>query len=289
MKATAFRTLTHERISQAVAEHVIAASGGIDALVNIAAEKSLDDSGLRRELHELQHHQHDLEGKCRRLGAAIELQDPPPMTLVEQLAEREQQLRLVKAKAEEVVAKLKERRAPPNKEEVNRCLKSAAAELLDMDREAGVILAQLLDGPIRAVPHLQFGSNKVVLRAEFRIRLANLLPDQLRACLDDPEAVPVNPTLESIGITVDLFNQGSAVKHAMDAATLALEKKLTLEEIGRVLETSKRTAHLAKQLGTKLIEAGLRDPYIRLTEPPARASRWRSRKRPDSRGERRAG
>jgi hypothetical protein len=48
------------------------------------------------------------------------------------------------------------------------------------DRRAPVILRSLLDGPIRAVPCQQFGTDKVVLRADFEVTHDQLhLP---RAC-----------------------------------------------------------------------------------------------------------
>jgi hypothetical protein len=38
---------------------------------------------------------------------------------------------------------------------------------------------------------------------------------------------------------------------------------------------SKRQAHLCSQLGAKMAAAGVKDPYVRLTERPEKVSRWR--------------
>jgi hypothetical protein len=40
---------------------------------------------------------------------------------------------------------------------------------------------------------------------------------------------------------------------------------------------TKRQANIAVQYGEEMRAAGLIDPYIELTEPPAAASRWRPR------------
>jgi hypothetical protein len=38
---------------------------------------------------------------------------------------------------------------------------------------------------------------------------------------------------------------------------------------------SKRQAHLCSQLGAKMAAAGVKDPFVRLTERPEKVSRWR--------------
>ena len=48
---------------------------------------------------------------------------------------------------------------------------------MDMDRTVGSLLPQLIDGKIVAVPYQQFGSNKVVMRAEFRLSVTKFMPD----------------------------------------------------------------------------------------------------------------
>jgi len=45
--------------------------------------------------------------------------------------------------------------------------------------------------------------------------------------------------------------------------------------ISEILTISKRNAYGAIALGRAMRELGLSDPYVRLTEPPVNAARWR--------------
>jgi hypothetical protein len=80
-------------------------------------------------------------------------------------------------------------------------------------------------------------------------------------------------------MVVDLFEPSIPCRFALKAAEL--KKSMSLEKIGKALGISKRQAHLAAQLGLKMIAQGITDPYRRLTAAPTCASRWRgSRRRP---------
>jgi hypothetical protein len=195
------------------------------------------------------------------------------------LKEHEKTLCCTRSQIEEVTMKLSNKRPAPTREFLENAVKLASENLLTMEREAGLILRKLIDGKIQAVPYRQFGSNKVVLKAHFRLQLVKLLPDDLHQHLlrgADPKFAELLP---SIDVVVDLFEPTDVPAHAVRAWSQA-KCGLTLVRIGNELGLSKRVAHLAKQLGKAMEEAEIDDPYIRLTEKPAKASRWRSKRKP---------
>ena len=108
-------------------------------------------------------------------------------------------------------------------------------------RDAGSLLARILDGPIRAVPYQQFGSGRVVLRAEFKLRLAKMLPDDLYQRLGgSSEQLPVE-LLEPVTLRVDLFKTSGVVRYAIQAAEIA-DTGLIPRDIAKKLGCTVRTA-----------------------------------------------
>ncbi|MBN8625956.1 MAG: hypothetical protein J0M17_10740, partial [Planctomycetes bacterium] len=153
--------------------------------------------------------------------------------------------------------------------------------IIDFETDVGVLLEQLVVGQIKSVPYQQFGTNKVVLRAEFELSLAALLPEQLVAALSGASDWRPNQWLPIKRIQIDLFEPSLVPQHAVAAYRLSLEKEngksKTLCQIGQQLGISKRQAHLAKQLGKEMNAAGITDAYICLDCAPHAASRWRKR------------
>jgi len=196
-------------------------------------------------------------------------------SLVERLATRERDLKVVRSRLAELASRTQDRRPPPTADDVLRHLESLQAGLVAGDRRAGVILRQLLGGPIRAIPHQQFGSNKVVLRAEFDLVLAQSLPAVVAESIaGDADTTLSEPLLVRQQILVDLFTPSARPLHAVEAYELA-ETGLSLVKVGAAIGMSKRQAHLCSQLGAKMAAAGVKDPFVRLTERPEKVSRWR--------------
>src|SRR5207245_282418 len=105
-----------------------------------------------------------------------------------------------------------------------------------------------LVGPIRAVPHRQFGSNRVVLRAKFELRLAALLPDRIFAYRKGaPDEQPAE-RLPVVALSVDLFEPSAGPKHFARALALS-QAGHTLVQIGQELRLAKRQAHIAVTYG----------------------------------------
>jgi hypothetical protein len=157
-----------------------------------------------------------------------------------------------------------------------------------MDRTSRDDIKALV-GTIQAVPFRQFGSDKVVLRARFSLRLAALLPARTRAALKSLCDGPVHEKFECIPMLVNLFKPSTGPEHGLKALELKEQQNLGPTAIGKKLGISKRRVDIAINYGRALREAGMTDPYIELTEPPTTASRWRNRRHqqnsPDSHNE----
>jgi len=277
-RATALRKLTHERISERVVAELLAADGCLDALVRHIESLVASDEPRKRRVQESISLVRELTGKRDRLLVAIENAESDCASLVERLKQREEELRRAEAALACAEQEIAITRQLPSREQIQRHIQDKATRLLEMDREAGPILKGLVEGPILAVPYQQFGSNKVVLRAEFKLRMAGLLPDDLFALLQRM-AVPTHDPLGEIRhLTVDLFNPSGVPQHAVQACAMD-EAGMSMKEIRETLKITKRIAYRAINLGKKMKAAGVVDPYIRLTERPASASRWGARKR----------
>ena len=141
---------------------------------------------------------------------------------------------------------------------------------------------EALIGTIRAVPYQQFGCNKVVLRAQFQLRLATLLPVNTRVALATRYNRPIEELFETIPMQVDLFPPSTGPQHGLKAFKLSAEGGLGPTAIGKALGITKRQAAIAVEFGEKLRAAGLNDAYIELQKPPEAASRWRTHLRHQS-------
>lgn len=270
-KATALKTISHQAIAKAVIDKLLVLDGSLDALVDFGQQLDREQGHWREREAELRAREQNLKQRCKRLVESIETSTAPPAPLVEQLTQRTKELEDVQASIEELLATAANQR-PSSAEDIRARIQDCRDQLLDMDARAGSLLRQLIDGQIVAVPYQQFGTNKVVLRAEFKLKFVKFLPEDLLAALKGAETAGAK-SLENVEVVVDLFEPSAAPRHALAAAELT--KTMTLVKVGDALGISKRQAHQAAQLGREMSVAGATDPYVRLTEPPKGASRWR--------------
>jgi hypothetical protein len=201
-----------------------------------------------------------------------QMSDEPIESVLSSLKECEHALAAAQAELDAFLDSTATSRDEVEPERIKQKLREHSERLLELNREAGALLERLIPDKIKAIPYRQFGSNKIVLRAEFELRLANLLPARLLdalkgAQLDSAEWAKPIPML------VDLFEPSLTPLHAVKAAQR--RATMTLDQIGKDLIISKRAAHLASQLGLEMLAAGISDPFIRLDSPPENASRWR--------------
>jgi hypothetical protein len=279
----------HEAILAAVCGAITSLADCREQLVARVLELHASGNDFAAERRSLQSEEARLNSGIEQLLSAIEGCGGESAALARRLAEREQELRVVQSRLAELTSRAQDRRPPPSADDILRHLDSLQAGLSAGDRRAGVILRQLLDGPIRAVPYQQFGSDKVVLRAEFNVVLARALPEAVAGSIEgDPEAPRTDLRIERRQMLVDLFTPSGLARHAVEAHELA-ETGLSLRKVGEALGISKRLAHTCSQLGAAMAEAGMTDPFVRLSERPDRVSRWRPRRSQGGPGDRRAG
>ena len=203
--------------------------------------------------------------------------DDAPISLVDDLKGIERELAEARAYLQEVQQERVDVKPEVTRDTILQVLRESADQLLAMNREVGPLLERLIPGKIRAVPYQQFGSTNVVLRAELELMLVNLLPLNLRAALEGQPLDTQNANwMSPISIVVDLFPPAEVPANAMRAIALYEDSGMTLDKLAAELGMIRRQAHRAKDLGKAMREAGLSDPYIRLTEPPDAAAHWRT-------------
>ena len=273
-RTTCIREQVHEAVSTAVVRAVMSLADCREQLVARVLEMHASGGDLVASQRALQSEESKLNGSIANICLAIERGGDGIDSLVERLVSRERDLKVVRSRLGELASRTQDRKPPPTADDILRHLESLQAGLVAGDRRAGVILRQLLVGPIRAIPHRQFGSNKVVLRAEFDLVLSQSLPAIVAESIaGDAEATLSEPLLVRQQILVDLFTPSALISDALEAHELA-ETGLSLMKVGAALGISKRLADLCNHLGAKMVAAGVTDPFIRLTERPEKVSRW---------------
>jgi site-specific DNA recombinase len=288
-RTTCVREQTHAAVLDAVVREVMSLAESREALVARVLELHASGGDVAASQRALESEQAKLTASIANLCLAIEKGGEGMDALVQRLATRERDLKVVRSRLTELAARAQQRRPPPTADEILRHLETLKADLVAGDRRAGVILRQLLQRPIRAIPHRQFDSNKVVLRCEFDLVLSRSLPAAIAASMAvAPDGTSPEQSLESRRIVVDLFVPSALALHAVEAHEL-VETGLPLVKVGATLGISKRQAHLCSGLGAKMASAGVADPFIRLSERPAKVARWRAAPTQPLARERRAG
>lgn len=275
-KATSSRELTHKQIGAAIAAEFSAGDGIADVLVNHIEQQLESDEPLQKRLAELVAIIQDLTLTCERLVDEAERGKVESVFLHQRLQKREQELTEAKAEFAHLQQQAGARPKLPSREEITARIQQASRELLNFSPEAGVLLQRLLVGKILAVPYQQFGGDKVVLRAEFKIDVLGILPGDLDSVLRGSGIKDSIPT-EIRTLCIDLF-EPSVVPHNASAAWGLRKAGVMPKEIAKTLGLSKRQTTQAVKMGREMEEANIKDPYIRLTERPASASRWKSRR-----------
>lgn len=273
-KANPLRSLVHRQIGKAISDRLLPLDGTLDVLIDCVRDRMQDDGGRKEQLAKLQTEEQQLIASRNRLLDAIEQAKEPPAVLLERLAKREEDLARVRAEMDRLKAEQALPQQMPSRQQIADKIKEKAVQFLSMDRDIIPDLRRLVP-VIRAVPHQQFGTNQVVLRAVFELNMVALLPDQMRSLLEGSAYSLNSAKFMTVPITVDLFERSAGPRYGLEALALK-EKGLTLEVIGSRLGIAKRQAHIATTYGKAMVGAGMADPYLELKEPLAAASRWRT-------------
>jgi DNA invertase Pin-like site-specific DNA recombinase len=274
-RTTCLRDQAHEAILGAVARAVMSIADCREELVARVLELQSNGGDLAAEQRALESKEAKLTAAIDTLGRVIESGGDETETLVQRLKDREHDRRLVRSQLAELASRSHCRKPPPSPQDIMAHLEALMASLLANDSRAGVILRQVLDGPIRAIPYQQFGCTKVVLRAEFTVTLTRALPPEVAGVAEaDPVAANLFPEGVQHQMLVDLFVPSQIARHAMKAHELA-NKGMTLVEIGNALGILKKIAGDCNKLGKLIVAAGATEPFVRLDERPEKVARWR--------------
>ena len=278
-RATVLRKFTYHQIGASVSSAILESSDEILNPLLTYIEKLQSTPADTDELRaQLKKRRKDLEREQHKWFKVISKSDQSLEFITERAEAIQAELEDLKADEQQLEYQLSQTRSLPPRDEITAKLREAAEQILAMEGSSRSVLERLLDGPIRAIPCQQVGSNKVVLRAEFTLQLAQFGLQDVGRLLCGNQAIPVESELFRKQLVVDLFEPSQAPKHAI-AALEFYERDPnhypTLVQIGDYLGISKRAAHLALLLGKQLQEKNITDPFIPLTEAPENASRWR--------------
>jgi hypothetical protein len=278
-KATCLRDLTHERIATTISNAILEITPGvIDVLVGHIESLLTNHDRLHDERQKLTKRRDELERNQQRFLKVIREQDSPPEFITAELVRLDAELMRLRVDEQLLDTQLTERTALPNREQIMVRLQEMATTVRIDNQESRVLLRQLIDGPIRAVPFQPLGNSNVVLRAELTLKLVRLFPDQVSLMLNGRQDVIIEQGVFQKPLSLDLFVLSKPQEYAMRALNTSRENLnsiLTLEQLGRKLGLSKRTAHLALQLGKHMESVGIIDPFIRLSECPPNPARWK--------------
>lgn len=275
--ATCLRKFTDQTIADAVIDLLRESGAAIDRLI-AQCTVLLGDGVERKSRREtLNAEISELEQTIKALNDALERIDDAPASTVERLKQREQELAERKWELEGLCIEGESLKAPSRNEIEERIL-YFVGRLTNIDRHACDDM-HALTGTIRAVPHRQFGSDKIVLRAKFIVRLGALLPARTRAAFASLYDDPNWEHFEQIPLVINLFKPSTGPEHGINAYALTLQG-VRHKDVMNSLKLSKRKTSIAIDFGADLASVGLSDPFIELTEKPSTASRWRPRRVP---------
>jgi len=218
--------------------------------------------GLERELREINNSMTNL---TRALETGRKLQ-----VVVNRLSELEQQQSEMQYQLHCLESASPPEIALPEAEELRRRAVTALTALAADDQETGRLLRQLLPD-LHIHPYQVIDGSDIVPRAEFTLTLVSLLPPELQM---KPEAqVFTRP------MVVTLSEVSKFVEHHQDAADLHLQG-LKQRQIGARLGLFQSTVERALRVHRKMMEMGLTEPFVRLTELPSETNRLRRHRHP---------
>ena len=275
-RAMANRQLTYETISHAVVNAILDASSKLEVFLHYIRVMVDQNTDLDARQDKLCKEIKEVNRQCTKLTDSIVATDGPPQVIVQRIQALESRRIELQEELDEVRQQLETKISPPTRDDLMAAFKSRASELLTLTRESSVFLRRLLKGPIRAIPFLQFGSKKVVMRAAFTLDLVQLLPNELADRLTSDNVSTVPEEIREVDIVVDLFQRPQFVLLSQQAYESRHDLKMKVRQVAESLDICLPVAKRAIAFAKRLKAAGLVDPYIPVTEAPMSISRWRA-------------
>ncbi|MDZ4819675.1 MAG: recombinase family protein [Planctomycetota bacterium] len=275
-QATLLRDQMHRRFSEITCALL---SGFDNRFAELTALMSTltDDGGAReKQLKKLLVRERQLEGICEKLLTDLEEIDrdgDAPQRLRNRYLGREDELARVSGEIERLRFDFASVRSPTRRELADR-RDWLIQQISTLNRDSRHALQQIVPR-IEAMPYLRFDTTAVVLRAHFEISLFGLLPDRLRALFVDSESQSQFPMVPEI---IDLCKEPAYLTHLSDCVRVKQDNPgWEALDIARHLKIHKMTARKALKCSALLQLNNLDDPYVRLTERPAKVARWRTK------------
>ena len=276
------RERVYPAVLEAVVDAVLSLDGVRDAVLARVRELHEKGGSLAVELKKLDKEEKKLVSAIERLSAAVESGDGTLSSLTSRLADRERDLAILRSRRREVEEQAGRKEKLPPAAKLLQHLEAVKGQLLGDEARAAVILRQLLDGPIRVVPFMRIDGKRVVPRLEFTLNLVAALPSAVASPLRQAAAaegeLPAGEPAAMLQRTlmVNAFAEPQLVKHACVIVQRRLEGK-TYKEIAKELDLTKDHIQNCARITKLMEEAGLPEPYQRLTEKPGHVPQWCSK------------
>ena len=247
----------------------------VERLLVDDATTAADRGDRRRQLEEKQR---TLADALENLFDIAERGTDQCDSLAARIEQREEELACVTAEIEE----FDENEIDPlSIKELSTQIDEYSQRMQTFDRSVKTDLQQLV-GTIAAVPHQQFGSNKVVLRGRFTFDPTKLFPARIRLALRQRHGDRLHELLpeilQPVTISVDLFEPPQHIRYRN--AVVAAKRQhpqLSLKKLTGFLpfEINHMAVKRTLDYHRKMEAAGVTDPYQMLEAPPENASRWK--------------
>jgi hypothetical protein len=275
------RERVYPAVLEAIVDSVLSLHGVRDAVLARVRELHEKGGSVAAEFNKLDKEEKKLVAAIDRLTAAVESGDGAITSLTSRLAERERELTIVRSRRREVEEQAGRKEKLPSTAKLLEHLEVVQAQLLGDEARAAVIVRQLLDGPIRVIPYMRIDGKRVVPRLEFTINLVAALPPPVAGPLalaeQEGEGVELgSPATLKRTLLVNAFAEPDLVRHARLIVTRRLEGK-TYKEIAVECDLTKYHMENCARITRLMEEAGLPEPYRRLTEKPDRVPQWCSK------------
>jgi len=250
--------LAAERIGAAVFQEIEQLPDFDEAFIEaVSAESKRLDSDRAERQAQLSAQAHKLEREIANVMAFIRGGDSSSRVRVD-LTRLEEQLQLIQREAQRLEKTPPDAISIPPVSEIKAMARTAlsglAKESPDFGKLMKLIIPKIIVFPVRLCD-----GGLIVLRAKFRLRVSNLLPDKrVQGALQQP--------LERV-LTVDLFD--SPQREAFRRRVCDLRAGgLTRNDAAQACTITVTAAQKASGLQRRMDELGLTDPYVAVTEPP---------------------
>ncbi len=275
------RELVYPAVLGAVVDEVLGLDGVRDAVLARVRELHETGGSAAAEFRSLAKEEQKLSAAIERLSTAIESGEGTLASLTSRLRDRERDLAVVRSRRQEVEERSRRKGPLPTKAKLLEHLEAVKGQLLGDEARAAVILRQLLVGPIRVVPFMRIDGKRVVPRLEFSLNLVGALPPTVADPLRRAEASAEGSDDRSPGmfqrtLLVNGFHEPDLVRHARLIVERRLQGRL-YKDIAAEVGLSKYHMENCARITRLMDEAGVPEPYRRLTERPESVPRWCSK------------